>query len=91
MWLDEWKLHVYLQCIIEVYLHFLSQPRSQAALKRLFLSMKNESTAGADASVEAQKLYDMKLLTLANLALLGRSSSLDLYIVQKWEMINRDR
>ncbi len=26
---------------------------------------KNESTAGADASVEALKLYDMKLLTLA--------------------------
>ena len=35
----------------------------------------NESTAGADTSVEALKLYDMKLLTLAYLALLGRSSS----------------
>ncbi len=35
----------------------------------------NESTAGADASVEALKLYDVKLLTLAYLALLGRSSS----------------
>ncbi len=34
-----------------------------------------ESTAGADASsVEALKLYDMKLFTLAYLALLGRSS-----------------
>ncbi len=31
----------------------------------------NESTAGADASVEALKLYHMKL----TLALLGRSSS----------------
>ncbi len=28
----------------------------------------DESTAGADASVEALKLYDMKLLTLAYLA-----------------------
>ncbi len=31
----------------------------------------NESTAGADASVEALKLYDMKLLTLAYLAQLS--------------------
>ncbi len=28
-------------------------------------AVSNESTAGADASVEALKLYDMKLLTLA--------------------------
>ncbi len=37
--------------------------------------LKKLSTAGADASVEALKLYDMKLLTLAYLALLRTSSS----------------
>ncbi len=31
-------------------------------------TINNESTAGADASVEALKLFDMKLLTLAYLA-----------------------
>ncbi len=39
----------------------------------------NESTAGADASVKSLKLYDMKQLTLAYLALLGSSSSRSLY------------
>ncbi len=34
-----------------------------------------ESTAGADASVKALKLYDMKLLTLAYLALLHVGTS----------------
>ena len=41
---------------------------------QLASTLYNESTAGADASVEALKLhyvYDMKLLTLAYLALLG--------------------
>ncbi len=38
---------------------------------------KNESTAGADASVKSLKLYDMKKLTLACLALLGTSTSLE--------------
>ncbi len=46
-------------------------------------TVTNESTAGADASVEALKLYDMKLFTLVYLALLGRSSSRSLYIAQK--------
>ncbi len=46
----------------------------------------NESTAGADASVEALNLYDMKLLTLAYLALHASS-----YIVQTVGMIDRDR
>ncbi len=41
---------------------------------------KNESTAGADASVKSLKLYDdMKQLILAYLALLGSSSSRSLY------------
>ncbi len=44
-------------------------------LKCIRMDQNNESTAGTDASVEALKLYDMKLLTLADLALLGRSSS----------------
>ncbi len=40
----------------------------------------NESTAGADASVKSLKLYDMKLLTLAYLAVLDtRSSSSSLH------------
>ncbi len=43
----------------------------------------NESTAGADASVEALKLYHMKLSYSSLLALL--------VIVQKLEMIDRDR
>ncbi len=34
-----------------------------------------KSTAGADASVKSLKLYDMKQLTLAYLALLGTRSS----------------
>ncbi len=47
---------------------------------RLYVfNTSTESTAGADASVEALKLYDMKLLTLAYLALLGRSSSRSLH------------
>ncbi len=36
-------------------------------------SINNESTAGADASVEVLKLYDIKLLTLAYLALYASS------------------
>ncbi len=40
----------------------------------------NESTAGADASVEALKLYHMLSLLAAELAL-----------YKKWEMIDRDR
>ncbi len=47
----------------------------------------NNYTASADASVKSLKLYDMKQLTLAYLALLGtRSSSSSrslYYIVQK--------
>ncbi len=49
--------------------------------------MQNESTTGADASVEALKLYHMKL-TLAYsslLALHASDSSLPEY--KKWEMI----
>ncbi len=38
----------------------------------------NESTAGADASVEALKLYDMKL-TLAYSSLLALQVALDLH------------
>ncbi len=37
----------------------------------LNLHVHNESTVGADASVKSLKLYDMKQLTLAYLALLG--------------------
>ncbi len=37
------------------------------------------STVGADASVEALKLYDMKLLTLAYLALSRSRSPLNLH------------
>ena len=40
-------------------------------------SDQNESNAGADASVEAPKLYDMKLHVL----------DLAITLVQKWEMI----
>ena len=39
----------------------------------------NGSTVGADASVEALKLYDMKLLTLAYLALSRSRSPLNLH------------
>ena len=53
----------------------------------------NESTAGADASVEALKLYDIKLLTLAYLALhassLAPSISYNVHC-KKWEKIDRD-
>ncbi len=55
------------------------------------LLINNESTAGADASVKSLKLYDMKQLTLAYLALLGSSSSRSLYNCKKWEIIDRDR
>ncbi len=51
-------------------------------------SYLQSSTVGADASVEALKLYDIKLLTLAYLALLS-NLALDLYVCKKWEMINR--
>ncbi len=44
----------------------------------------NESTTGADASVEALKLYHMKL-TLAYSSLHASDSSLPEY--KKWEMI----
>ncbi len=54
-----------------------------------FLTEYNESTAGADASVEALKLYDMKL-TLAYSSLLALLA-LVACSVQKREMINRDR
>ncbi len=41
-------------------------------------NLNNESTTGADASVEALKLYDMKLLTLAYLIPISIK-------LQKWE------
>ncbi len=50
--------------------------------------MYNESTAGADASVEALKVYDMNLLTLAYLALLG---SLDLNKQTLCQKVGNDR
>ncbi len=46
----------------------------------------NESTTGADASVEALKLYHMKL-TLAYSSLLALHDSDSLVIDNKWEMI----
>ncbi len=46
---------------------------------------ENESTAGADASVEALKLYNMKLAPVVEIYLLWLSSS-----YKKWEMIDRD-
>ncbi len=48
--------------------------QEEYTVSRFFRS--RSSTAGADASVEALKLYDMKLLTLVDLAL-------DLVIVAK--------
>ncbi len=50
----------------------------------------NESTAGADASVEALKLYHMKLFTLADL-LLGRSSSRPLHVNLHCAKVGNDR
>ncbi len=41
--------------------------------------LSTKTTAGADASVEPLKLYHMRLLTLAYLALLGRFSSRSSY------------
>ncbi len=53
-----------------------------------------QSTAGADASVEALKLYNMKLLALLSSAYnVGTSSSiklLNLHCCKKWEMIDHD-
>ncbi len=52
------------------------------------LAIINENTVGADASVEALKLYHMKLSDSSLLALLALVVAC---IVQKTEMIDRDR
>ncbi len=66
----------------------IEQPREEVSKLKMSLSggaYKNESTVGADASVEALKLYHMKLSYSSLLALLALVAC----IVQKMEVIDR--
>ncbi len=58
------------------------------ACERFWNHIRNESTTGADASVEALKLYHMKLtLGLAYSVLCMHASDSSLPEYKKWEMI----
>ncbi len=61
---------------------FWSKPSYSIAIivnNGFYSTNNNGSTVGADASVEALKVYDMKLLTLAYLALSRSRSPLNLH------------
>ena len=82
MW--EGGVHVIISgvCISHYTKSVLEQTKLQYAIivnNGFYSTNNNGSTVGADASVEALKLYDMKLLTLAYLALSRSRSPLNLH------------